>query len=281
MPSATTHVFLRIASTEICGWGLNCMDKKSLEKALDFAKDVCLEAGELTLRYFRGAYEKHEKDDSSPVTQADLETEQLVRDRIAKAFPDHVVAGEEFGGVELARSAEWAWVVDPIDGTKSFVKGVALYTNLLALLHRGEPVLGVINNPFMKELTWGARGLGAWMNGESIHVSATSQLADAWLMNTDPSDLLRRHGQKAHELLTSVRFTRTWADGYGYALVARGDADICLDPIVSIWDVACLAPIIGEAGGKLTDLRGAGGLGNSALATNGLLHGAVLDILNA
>lgn len=247
---------------------------EGLREFLEFGRDIAQEAGWLTLKYFGKNLEVMSKKDSSPVTEADLEAEKLLRSLISERYPDHGILGEEFEAREASTSSgpQYQWVLDPIDGTKSFVHGIPLYTNLIALLEDGQPILGIINNPALEELTWAAVGSGAWMNGNPIRVSDCKDLSKAWLQVTDPTDLLRRHPDAAYELIKSVGYTRTWADGHGYAMLARGKADIMLDPIVSLWDVACLKPIVEEAGGRFSDLQGLSKLGTSCLASNGHLH---------
>lgn len=234
-----------------------------LEEFLRFAVALAREGGENTVKYFRTELEVEEKHDSSPVTRADRETESLMFDRIRAAYPDHGLIGEESG--EFGADRELCWVVDPIDGTKSFVNGIPLYTVLVALLWRGRPVLGVIHQPVLGETVWAAEGRGCFFNGAPSRIRDCDGLDRAWLLVTDPTDLLNTWSG-SERLLRAARHCRTWGDGYGYLMLASGRADLMIDARMNLWDVACLVPIVQEAGGVLCDLRGDPGLGQSAIA---------------
>ncbi|KGE73676.1 hypothetical protein DC28_00050 [Spirochaeta lutea] len=250
------------------------------ESLLQFAQDIAKQAGDSTKSFFKTDLHISRKSDESPVTEADIHAEKLLRELISEHYPDHGIIGEEFEEKNPTDGCLFQWVVDPIDGTKSFIHGIPLYTTLIALLYDGKPSIGVIYNPILNELTSACVGVGAFYNQRRIAVSEEASLSKAWLQVTDPTDLLRRYPDSGAELISSVGFTRTWADGHGYALLARGEADIMIDPIVNLWDVACLHPIITEAGGRITDLSGNPGLGTSALAANPALHGKVLELFN-
>lgn len=223
--------------------------------------------GEVTLEWFRRrglAVER--KADTSPVTDADRAAERAIVAELAARFPDHSVVGEESG--EHGPASRFRWYIDPIDGTKSFIRGVPLYTTLVALTCDDEPIAAAIYAPATGELACAARGLGAIdERGEPLSVSGTERLEDAWLLTTDPADFLRRRPTLAGTLLARSRSVRTWADAYGYMLVARGHADAMIDPVMSAWDIAPLAVVIREAGGVFTDLSGVrNDLGTSAVA---------------
>lgn len=230
------------------------------------AREIALAGGARTLEYFRSNLTVERKDDTSPVTVADRETEQLLRREIQRRFPDHAVVGEEFGG-SLGNN-EWEWIVDPIDGTKSFIRGVPLYTTLIALVHRGRPVLGVIYAPATGEMVSAALGTGTTdENGAVVSVSTCSRVTDAWFVTTDPHDFASRKPELFRILNDRCAAARTWADAYGYLLLARGAVDLMIDPIMSPWDIAPLSVIVRESGGTFTDLTGArNDLGDSALA---------------
>ena len=245
---------------------------------VEFAEQIVREAGEFTKGFFRKSLDIQSKSDNSPVTQADLGAEQLVRQRIERVYPSHGIIGEEFGQKHPTDQSPYTWVLDPIDGTKSFIRGIPLYTTLLAVLEHEEPIIGIIFNPILDEFTLGVKGLPTLFNNKEVQVSKTSTLSEAWLQITDPTDLLHRQPEGGLKLMNSVLATRTWADGHGYALVARGEADIMVDPIMNLWDLACLQPIIQGAGGILTDIHGSAGLGTSAIAANPLLHRQVLEL---
>ncbi|HEV3469166.1 MAG TPA: inositol monophosphatase family protein [Pyrinomonadaceae bacterium] len=250
-----------------------------LRRLLDFSVRIAREAGEITLRYFRKEFETRLKGKDNFVTQADLEAERFLRAEINSAFPSDAVVGEEGG--ETPGSSGRRWIIDPIDGTYSFVHGVAFYGVLLALEVEGEPTVGVINMPALGEIAYAARGLGCFWNGEPARVSQTASLEDALLLATDFGACARYgFGRAAEELQRRASARRTWGDCYGYVLVATGRADVMLDPVMNLWDCAALLPVVEEAGGTFTDWRGRRTIasGNS-LATNGLLFREVLEVI--
>jgi histidinol phosphatase-like enzyme (inositol monophosphatase family) len=248
-----------------------------LAEYLQFARELACAAGKVTLKYYRQKLTVEEKSDSSPVTIADRETEQFVRAEIRKRYPDHGLLGEEFG--EENHGSPWRWVIDPIDGTQSFIHGAPLYTVLLALEFGGESVLGVIHNPPQDETVAAATGLGCTYNGVPCRVSHAGDLSKAWAQVTDYADLMRHRPQFCAALLAQVGFSRAWGDAYGYLMVATGRAEIMIDPVMSLWDYAPLKPIITEAGGQFSDLEGNPTIQNkNTLATNGLLHAQLLEL---
>jgi myo-inositol-1(or 4)-monophosphatase len=246
----------------------------------DAARELARVGGHATRRWSgRDDLAIERKADHSPVTAADREAETRMRAWLAARFPDHAVVGEEHGGQLSGRGCEW--VLDPIDGTRSFIRGVPLYTTLVALLVDGRPVVGVIHAPATGELVSAAVGCGAWdQAGRPVRVAATTSLQDAWVLTTDPANLSRREPRLSAGLLARCAGLRTWADGYGYLLLARGDADVMIDPELSPWDIAPLGVVVREAGGVLTDLAGQrDDLGASAVAAaTGALHAAVLRL---
>ena len=194
------------------------------------------------------------KSDLSPVTAADRGAEELLRGLIAKKFPAHGIIGEEFGSERA--DAEFVWMLDPIDGTKSFITGVPLWGTLIALLHRGQPVLGCIHQPVLRQLMIGD-GATTTLNGRAVRGRATTRLEDATLLYSDPLMPAKHQCGPRHDaLLQRVKLVRTWGDCYGYLLVAAGWADIMLDPIMNPWDIAALVPIVRGAGGTITDWSG-------------------------
>jgi histidinol-phosphatase len=252
-------------------------DTSELGELLDFAVELAREAGEITLKYFRGAYAPELKADGSFVTAADREAEAHVRARLAQKFPDDGVVGEE-SGADAGRSNR-QWIVDPIDGTYSFVHGVPLYGVLLGLEIEGEMALGVANLPAMGELVAAARGLGCHWNGRRARVSETPSLDRALVLSTD-FGLCERYGKgpACERIQRAAAARRTWGDCYGHVLVATGRADVMLDPVMNVWDCAALLPIVEEAGGHFTDWRGERTIrGGDALSTNALLFGEVMQ----
>ena len=244
-------------------------------------------AGQHTLKYFRHRdLVVDSKTDDSPVTVADREAEQLVRKMIAEAFPNDTVQGEEFD--EQTGTSSYRWIVDPIDGTKSFVCGVALYSTLLALECDGEPVGGVIYIPAGGEMIVAAAGQGSWYRSaddgdwQKASVSSKSDVAEAVFVVSQVDSFEERGAGAAYKRIEKDAWlTRSWGDGYGYLMVATGRADIMIDPICNAWDVAAILPIVREAGGKFTDWKGnATTRGGDGVGTNGLLHVSVLERLN-
>jgi histidinol phosphatase-like enzyme (inositol monophosphatase family) len=194
------------------------------------------------------------KADQSPVTAADRGAEDLMRTMIGQAFPQHGIIGEEFGSDRP--DAEWVWVLDPIDGTKSFITGVPLWGTLIALLHRGQPVLGCIHQPLLDQLVVGD-GRVTTLNGQAVRCRSTRRIEDATLLTSDPLNPAKHQdGAKFARLAGRTRLVRTWGDCYGYLLVATGQADVMLDPIMNPWDIAALVPVIRGAGGIITDWQG-------------------------
>jgi histidinol-phosphatase len=253
----------------------------SLELYLDAAREFARLGGRLSLDWYRRSdLAVERKADSTPVTVADRQVELAVRAAIARRFPDHRVVGEEHGG--HIGGGGFEWIIDPIDGTKSFIRGVPLYTTLIAMLRDGMPQVGVVYCPPTGEMAAAAVGCGAWDEyGRRLRVSGCTFLNDAWVMTTDPADFIRRRPAGVAGLFAEAASVRTWADAYGYMLLARGDADVMLDPVMSPWDIAPLGVIVREAGGVFTDMDGTEQLvGESAIAAaTPELHAAVLDTL--
>lgn len=253
------------------------MSAPTLEALLAVAIDAARAGGKRTLPYFNAGTAVEWKQDGSPLTQADRESERAIRETIGRAFPDHGILGEEEG--ETAGEAPYRWIVDPLDGTRTFVRGVPLYGTLIGLEVRGEPVVGVVYLPALDELVAAARGLGCTWNGRPCRVSRVDRLDEALVAVTDERTARQRSGAYAR-LSEASGMQRTWADCYAYVLVATGRAEVALDPIMNVWDCAALLPIVEEAGGRFTDWRGQRTIhGGEAVATNGLLHERVLGLL--
>lgn len=256
-------------------------NESDLKSLLDFAVELARGAGEITLHYFHHSPAPERKADGSFVTAADREAEKYLRARIAERFPADAVFGEEEG--EGAGSSGRRWIVDPIDGTYSFVHGVPLYGVLLGLEISGEPSLGVVNLPALGELVYAARGLGCFWNKGEARVSATNSLDDALLLATDFGTCAQYgFGAAASRLQERAHSRRTWGDCYGHVLVATGRAEVMLDPVMNVWDCAALLPIVEEAGGTFTDWRGRRTInGGNAISTNGALFDEAFAIINA
>ncbi|MGD8451122.1 MAG: histidinol-phosphatase [Phycisphaerae bacterium] len=255
------------------------MDAQQLRDALDFAVEAAQLAGTLTLGYFRTGTPHELKADNSPVTIADRGSEELLRKRIESTFPDHGILGEEFG--EKPARSPARWILDPIDGTFSFISGVPLYSVLVGLEWAGEMVVGVIHLPALGETVYAAKGLGCWCNGRRAHVSSTTDMSQARLSVTGVKIFEQQRRLWAWERLRKACQTdRCWADAYGYACLATGRVDVVADSIMNIWDNAALLPVVTEAGGKFTDWTGERTHKSpDALATNGHLHAQALALV--
>jgi histidinol phosphatase-like enzyme (inositol monophosphatase family) len=243
---------------------------------LRFAVDLARRAGEITLGWFASAdLAVESKADGTPVTAADRAAERFVREQLAEHHPHDTVIGEEEPVHEGTSGRRW--ILDPIDGTKAFTRGVPLYSTLLALDDEHGPAIGVIGLPAVGQMVWAGRGQGCWCDGRPARVSDTAALDGAYLMSSSYSHwpepaLLAVKRSGAH--------LRTWGDGYGYALVATGRADAMVDPEVEVYDVAPYPVIFAEAGGRFTSLDGdPSAAAGSGVATNGLLHDDLLKVL--
>lgn len=226
-----------------------------LEEILEEATDIVEEASEISLSYFRQAILIESKADGTPVTIADKKTEEQIRRELERAFPGHGILGEEFGNKDL--NAEFVWTIDPIDGTRSFISGIPLFGTLVGLLHRGEPVVGIMVLPALNETYMAAKDLGAYCDGLQLHVSQRSSLEGA-LVSCGDSSGFDAAGKKKflHSLIDKAGTIRGYTDCFGHSLVLRGSVDAMIDPVVSIWDVAPLACLIEEAGGEYFALDG-------------------------
>lgn len=251
------------------------------QELLDFAIDFARIGGEHTLKYFRKDLQVIRKSDQSPVTIADREAEMLIRQKIEKLFPDHGIIGEEFGTVNPDAAIQW--VLDPIDGTISFIHGIPLYTTLIGVLVNGEPVAGVIYAPAMEEMCEGSPELGTRLNGQSVNVRHCADLGSATMLTTDRKNI-RKHGFESgiNEIMKYVQVDRTWGDAYGHMMVATGRADIMFDPILSIWDAAALMPVVQGSGGEFIDIFGKPDIhtGNG-ISTSKDLKDKVLNIIKS
>jgi histidinol-phosphatase len=251
----------------------------SLRAMLDFAVEAAWQAGKITLEYFQTGTAVERKADASPVTLADRRAEEKLRDCIQRAFPDHGILGEEFG--ESLGRAPYRWVLDPLDGTRSFIQGVPLYGVMIGLEYESRAVLGVVHLPALGDTVYAAKGEGCYWNGRRAHVSAVSALEEAVVTATDVGSLyMEGRGPVFERLQSKTRLQRTWGDCYGHVLVATGRAEIMLDPLLNIWDCAALQPILEEAGGTFTDWHGhATHTGGNGLSTNGHLFHPVMEII--
>ncbi|MEX0845364.1 MAG: histidinol-phosphatase [Balneolaceae bacterium] len=253
------------------------MTKELLDTAVEIAKI----GGHHTLKYFNKNVEVLSKSDDSPVTIADKETEQIIRKEIQKRYPDHGIIGEEFGRTNEGSNIQW--VLDPIDGTKSFIHGIPFYTTLIGILIDNEPQVGIIYAPALDELCAAAIGLGATLNGKPCKVRETKNLADATFLMTEIR-YFKELGQQElfEELLAKTKLHRTWGDAYGHLMVATGRADLMYDPELNIWDAAALLPVVQEAGGVFSDIQGNKTIhSGNGFSTNKILFPEIKKIFEA
>jgi len=248
---------------------------------LEAVSEVARLAGDVALGFYRQGIAVETKTDGSPVTAADRAAERVAREWIEARFPDDGILGEEFG--ETRPEARRRWVMDPIDGTKTFVRRVPLWGTLVALCEGERVLAGAAYFPAVAELVAAAPGEGAWWNGVRCRVSDVAQLSQATILTTDE----RMHGQRARRtawqsLADDALVARSWGDCYGYLLVATGRAEVMVDPVMNPWDACALQPVIEESGGVFTDWRGARtAFGGDVIATNAALAGVVRTALTA
>lgn len=244
-----------------------------------FLKLLALESSGIIKKYFRTSLAVESKSDFSPVTIADRIAEERMRNLIQKEFPSHGIIGEEFG--EENTNSEYIWVLDPIDGTKSFISGALSFGTLVALLKNGNPIIGVINHPILNEFLVGD-GNNSFLNDKQVKMRDCKNLSDATLLTTDHLNIGRYQNKNGFDnLINAVKLYRNWGDCYGYYLLSTGFADVMIDPIMNVWDSMALIPIVKGAGGIITDYQGGDPVrGNSIVAANKNLHSLVIKYLN-
>ena len=247
-----------------------------LRSLLEFAVEAAWQAGKITLRYYQTGVSADIKADDSPVTIADREAEEKLRELIGRHFPDDGIVGEEWG--ETGGTSGRKWILDPIDGTKSFLHGVPLYGTLIGLEMDGSCAVGAAYFPALDEMVFAANGEGCFWNGRRARASEVSQISEALLLTTDvPRIYDQGRGPGYDRLLRDTKLSRGWGDCYGHVLVATGRAEIMLDPMMNVWDCAALVPIVIEAGGTFTSWDGrVGARAGSAISTNGKLYEEVM-----
>lgn len=224
------------------------------DRFIGLANELADAARPIAARYFRTQVAIDDKTDNSPVTIADREAETAMRDLLTRHVPEHGVFGEEHGAVRT--DAEYVWVLDPIDGTKAFITGLPIFGTLVALLHRGKPVLGIIDQPILKERWLGVDGQRSTFNGQPISVRACPSLANAYMYSTAPIMFPGAY-EKPHEALTKkVKLFRWGGDCYAYGLLASGHVDLVVEASLKLYDFAALVPVVKGAGGLITDWRG-------------------------
>ncbi len=250
-----------------------------LQSLTPFLQLLSKESSDIIKKYFRTVVNVESKSDSSPVTIADKLAEEKMREIIAKEFPLHGIIGEEFGNDNT--DAEYVWVLDPIDGTKSFISGALSFGTLIALLKNGKPIIGVTNHPILNEFLVGDND-STFLNGNKVQIRKCNSISEATLLTTDHLNIQKYQNKNGFEnIIQKTKLYRNWGDCYGYYLLATGFADIMIDPIMSLWDSMALIPIINGAGGKITDYQGNDPtVGNSIIASNKEIHSEVIKLLN-
>lgn len=254
---------------------------ESLRSYLDFAIETAYLAGRLTLGYYQTGVRPDFKSDDTPVTVADKQAEELIRSRIARKFPQHEILGEEFGMRDGFQHASHRWIIDPIDGTKAFTRGIPLYAVLIGLEIEGTVPVGVAYFPALDEMLAAATGEGCYWNGRRAHVSDVSEISRAYVQAADARSFDKHNRRSEWERIKQASYHRGGlADAYGYALVATGRAELMLDPIMDAWDCGPFPPILSEAGGYFGDWQGNRTIwGSEALGTTSTLLPQVLKLL--
>jgi len=239
-------------------------------------------AGPVIARHFRTRVEIDDKADDSPVTIADRQAEERMRAILEAEVPDHGILGEEYGTVRI--DAEWVWVLDPIDGTRAFITGLPVFGTLIGLCHRGRPVLGVIDQPIMRERWLGHAGAQSTLNGQPIATRACASLANAYLYSTAPGMFPDSLAPRHRRLADSVKSLRWGGDCYAYGLCAAGHIDLVVEATLKPYDYAALSPVIEGAGGICTDWAGKpldlGSDGTIVAAGDARLHALALQTLS-
>ncbi len=253
----------------------------SLSELMRFAVETAHDAGRLTLGYFQAGVQPEFKPDDSPVTVADRKAEELIRQRIETRYPDHAIVGEEYGQTE--RESDFRWIIDPIDGTKAFVRGVPLYAVLIGLEIEGRCEVGAVYFPALNDMIYAASDAGCFWNGRPARVAPTERLDRSYLAFTGAENFARFGRLETWQrLLQRCYHCVGWSDAYGYALVATGRVEIMLDPVLNPYDCAPFPPILREAGGYFGDWSGNETIyACEGLATTRSLLPQVLDVMNA
>ncbi len=259
--------------------------RQCLEGRLACAVELAQLGGQLTMKYFQSqSMGVERKGDDSPVTIADKEAEQLIRNQLSQRFPEDAILGEEFGS--QAGTTDFQWIVDPIDGTKSFISGVPIYSTLIGIVRDKECLAGVIYIPALDEIVFAARGEGAWYSKNGSEPTrcrvSSRRLAEGLFVTTQLDSFSKRGASEAYRLLEQASYiSRTWGDGYGYLLVATGRAEVMVDPIANPWDLAAVQTVVEEAGGRFTSWNGERTVfGGDGIGSNAITHDEVLRMLN-
>ena len=253
-------------------------DPREIQDLLRLAKQASKLAGEIIMPLFEESISFTLKKDQTPVTIADQKAEEAISEFLQRETPNYSILGEELG--EVARSNSHKWIIDPIDGTQSFVQNIPLFGTLISLEIDEYPVLGIIACHALGETVSAALGFGTSLNEKPVSVTNKHNLKDAITLTTDPQSLYNRTPKGFTSILKEVKQFRSWGDCYGYLAVACGRADIMIDDIINRWDISAPSIIITEAGGKFSTWNQEHLIGTDTIATNGHLHEQVCSILN-
>ncbi len=255
------------------------LTSKRLHQYLAAARLAAQKGGQKALHYFQKNVPVIKKIDRSPVTRADREAEQVIRAILGKKFPDHQLCGEEFGWDKKQKS-EFRWWIDPVDGTRQFIRGIPFWGTLIGLEYRGEVVAGVIHHPALPMTVWAAKGQGCYVNGKRTHVSKIPDLRGGTLTYGGLRLVPMTYRKKLTDLIAQCYDDRGFGDCYGHSLVIQGKAEAVVEPVVEPYDVAAIKICVEEAGGQFTDLSGRKTIeGGNAVSSNGLVHAAILKAL--
>jgi histidinol-phosphatase len=258
---------------------MTSLTRQQLRRFLSVARKAAQKGGARALKYFRKNVPVIKKVDRSPVTRADREAEKVIREVLHKSFPFHQLCGEEYGWDKAVRS-DFKWWIDPVDGTRQFVRGIPFWSTLVALEYKGEVVAGVIHLPALKQTLWAAKGLGCFYDGRRARVSRIPNLKGGTFTYGGIRLTPKSYRKRLTDLIAKSYDDRGFGDAFGHALVAMGQVEAMLDPVVKPYDVAAVKICVEEAGGKFTDLKGKKTIyGGSALSSNGLTHAQVLRVV--
>jgi histidinol-phosphatase len=258
------------------------LKKKYSVELLTFSRKIVKSSSEITMKYFNpGGIKSTLKKDKSPVTIADIKCDDFLVKQIKTKFPEHNVLSEENGIYE--NGSEFRWIIDPIDGTRNFMRGYPFWGTLLAVEYQGEVVSGIISMPAIKLMIYAAKGMGCYFNNKRCRVSKVNEIKDSYLLYSSLAHVIKT-GYKDNflKLASRCEYTRGYGDCHGHSFIIGAMAEIMIDPIVAPYDIAATKICIEEAGGKLTDFHGIDSIYNkTAIITNGAVHDAVLEILNS
>lgn len=256
------------------------LKNKQLERLTEFAEKTIKKANLITLKYYSKKIKYRVKENLTPVTAADIKAENFILGRIKEKFPSHSIHAEEHGSAD--NNSDFKWIIDPIDGTKNFMRKYPFWGTLLSLEFQGEVVLGVISMPVLKEFYIAAKGKGCYMNGKKMKVSKVKKLSDSYLLHGGLNYIFSEpYRQNFVNLVHNVYYDRGFGDCHGHTYIINGKAEVMVDPHVAPYDVAPVKICVEEAGGRFTDINGKNTIySGSAVVTNGRVHDAVLELLN-